>query len=104
MPNHQTKARTLYDYRSYLDWVSLSVHDVPAPSDQEFLSLGYLAPGAPPEPTPVPPAGIRQLYAYRDEVPTHIWERLHARLYRRGPRGISRPPDRMYGIPGGITD
>lgn len=58
------------------DLKAIPVHAEP-PSDQEFLSLGELPPGAPSiEEGPFPFVGTRQIYAYCSDVPHHLWQRL----------------------------
>ncbi len=88
---------SLADYVRYLPRVralaltedelrAIPVHDRP-PSDDVFLSIGTLPPGAPPlEPGRFRFVGTRQIYVYRSDVAAPLWQRLVAGL---GPRSAS---------------
>jgi hypothetical protein len=55
---------------------AVPVHPEPSTND-DFVTLGELPPGAPPVgPTLFPFVGTRPLYAYRPEVPADLWQRL----------------------------
>jgi hypothetical protein len=58
------------------DLVAIPVHAEPS-SDDEFVTLGELPPGAPPlDEGRFPFVGSRQLYAFHAEVPEPLWRRL----------------------------
>ncbi len=89
---------TLAEYVRYLPRVrdlkltdrelrSIPVHDRP-PSNQIFVSLGELPPGAPPlEANGFRFVGTRQIYAYQSDVPPLLWQRLLLGLGPRRPSG-----------------
>ena len=89
---------SLADYVRYLPRVralglgedelrSIPVHDRP-PSDDVFLSLGELPPGAPPlEPARFRFVGTRQIYVYRSDLPASLWQRLVVGLAPRRSSG-----------------
>lgn len=55
---------------------AIPVHAEPA-SDQVFIGLGELPPGAPRiEEGPYPFVGTRQIYVYESDTPRHLWQRL----------------------------
>jgi site-specific recombinase XerD len=96
---------TFIDYLPNVKALNLPVEDLrrvpvhPEPSsDDDFLSLGELPPGAPPVgPTRFPYIGSRPLYAYRPEVPEHLWVRLAAGLASHQPSGTGGTG--MFGTP-----
>jgi len=66
---------------------SVPVHAQPA-TNENFLSLGELPPGAPPmEPGLFPFVGTRQIYAFHSDVPPHLWQRLATGLAPHRPSG-----------------
>lgn len=103
-----TAKPTLAEYVDYLPNVKalnfstnelrkIPVHPEPA-SDDEFITLGELPPGAPPVgPTRFPYIGSRPLYAYRSEVPAPLWQRLVIGLAPHQPSGTGGTG--MFGTP-----
>lgn len=89
---------TLAEYARYLPGVrdlkltdrelrSIPVRDRP-PSNQVFLSLGELPPGAPPiDAAGFRFVGTRQIYAYQSDVPPRLWQRLVVGMGPRRPSG-----------------
>ena len=58
----------------------IAVHSDPT-SDQAFLFLGEIPPGAPPVGSSrFGEAGVRQLYVYENEVPEQLWSQLSLTL------------------------
>ncbi len=76
---------------------AIRVHPEPA-SDDEFISLGELPPGAPPVgPMRFPPVGTRQLYVYHSEAPESLWQRFVVGLTPHRPSGTGGTG--MFGTP-----
>ncbi len=104
----KTTEVTLADYVDYLPRVKalrlsreelqkIPVHPEPS-SDDEFVTLGELPPGAPAVgQTRFPFVGTRPLYAYRREVPAALWRRLVAELTPHRPSGTGGTG--MFGTP-----
>lgn len=79
------------------DLQAIPVHPDP-PTEEVFLSLGEIPPGAPPaDPREPSLVGTRQLYAYRSEVPDALWERLSHGLMSGLPSGTGGTG--MFGNP-----
>ncbi|HLH73540.1 MAG TPA: hypothetical protein VKX96_09665 [Chloroflexota bacterium] len=69
------------------DLEKIRVRSEPA-SDQEFLSLGELPPGAPPIGRDLFPfIGSRQLFVVRSDIPSDLWYRLANALAPHKPSG-----------------
>lgn len=76
---------------------AIPVHAEP-PSNEDFLSLGELPPGAPPiGPSVFPFIGTRQIYVCRGDVPPHLWNHLAAKIGPHRRSGTGKSP--MFGNP-----
>lgn len=109
---------TLYDYRDELQWVrvmgwtdeelqSVPVHEQ-ASSEHDYINLanfGGTPLGVSAESGGGTSAGvrnIRNLYVYKDETPTELWNRLWDLLSRGGPSAYER--NGVFGEVGEVED